>query len=398
MTTSNPLPAASTAIVTADQYALSVRKPPALPPLALTELARAQALSTSLVPSEDHLGDIIKFGSEVQAALADISKRMLAGVRGKTLDEVLQLSDGVLGQVRQLNLDELSPMARRTRFLLKESAAAIKQRIARFFKGFELVSRQLDRQEAEIFRKEAEAAQRYHALAELERATRQLMLDARVSAAAIDLFLSSNSGAAELDRRQQRVAAELAAAQSETRSVDFVIVTAAERYAKYLERVEMKRTSLQQAVLAAYQSEITIRMLQDNENIIRQRLSDVRTDLLPQWRTRITLAYNAYVQQGIAQFVKGLQSAEAELRVKTGDQLVQTANSVAELMTRQVFDPAAMQYHQDRLIAALETLKLASTEARRLRDTAEDSMKRSIDELGAAVAATAAPESRDHRG
>ncbi len=346
------------------------------------------------------LGDIIKFGGDVQTALADISKRMLAGVRSKTLDEVLQLSDGVLGQVSLLNLDELSPMARRTRFLLKESAAAIKQRIARFFRGFELVSRQLDRQEAEIFRKEAEAAQRYHALAELERATRKIMLDARVGAAAIDLFLNSDSGTAELERRQQRVAKEMAAAQSETRSVDFVIVTAAERYGKYLERVEMKRTSLQQAVLAAYQSEITIRMLQDNENIIRQRLSDVRIDLLPQWRTRITLAYNAYVQQGIAQFVKGLESAEAELRIKTGDQLVQTANSVAELMTRQVFDPAAMKYHQDRLIAALETLKLASTEARRLRDTAEDSMKRSIDELGAAVATTAtsqaSPEDRDY--
>ena len=392
MTTSNPVPAASTAIVTADQYALSVHKPPALPPLAPTEMARAVALSTSLAPSEDHLGDIIKFGSEVQTALADISKRMLVGVRTKTLDEVLQLSDSVLGQVRQLDLDELSPIARRTRFLLKESAAAIKQRIARFFRGFELVSRQLDRQEAEIFRKEAEAAQRYHGLAELERATRKIMLDARVAAAAVELFLNSESGMAELARRQQRVAAEMAAAQSETRSVDFVVVTAAERYGKYLERVEMKRTSLQQAILAAYQSEIAIRMLQDNENIIRQRLSDVRTDLLPQWRTRITLAYNAYVQQGIAQFVKGLERAEAELRMKTGDQLVQTANSVAELMTRQVFDPVAMKYHQDRLIAALETLKLASTEARRLRDTAEDAMKRSIDELGAAVATTAASQ------
>lgn len=379
-----------TVLMAADRYMTSGRQAPALPPLAPGELERARELAASLVPTEERLGDIVKFGGEVQSALAEISKAMLAGVRVKALDEVMDLSEAVLSQVRVLDLDELVPTARRTLFVLKESAAAIRQRIARFFRGYELVSRRLDRHEAELFRKEAEAARRFQAYAELERVTRKLMRDARVGVAALELFLDGEHGQTELERRQRSVAEERAAAERENRSIDFVILTAAERYGKYVERVEMKRTSLQRVVLSAYQSEIAIRLVQDNENVIRQKLSDVRTDLLPQWRTRIALAYNAYVQQGMAAFVKGLERAEAELHVKTADQIAHSAESAADLLTTQVFDPAAMKYYQGKLISALETLKTASSEARRIREAADEAMQRSIDELGAAAAAISA--------
>jgi uncharacterized protein YaaN involved in tellurite resistance len=384
----------SRAMVTAEDYALSMRRPPALPPLSEAERARARELGASLTPTDDRLGDIVQFGSDVQTALAEISKGMLAGVRVKALDEVLQLSDGVLGQVRQLDLGELSPVARRTLLWLRESAGAIRQRVARFFRSYELVSRQLDRQEAEIFRKEAEAAQRFHGSAELERATHRVLLDARIGVAAIEGFLAGEHGWAELERRQQDLREEQAAAARQNRSVDFAAITSAERYAKYVERVEMKRASLQQLVLSAYQAEITLRMLQDNENVIRQKLSDIRTDLLPQWRARIAIAYNAYLQQGIAEFVKGLDRAESQLRMQTANQIEKAATSVADLLTRPAVDPAAIKYHQDKLIGALETLKAASIEARRIRAAAEATTQRSLDELGEHVATIASTPPR----
>ncbi len=379
-----------TMLVTASQYAAVVRRPPALPPLSEADLARARALAASLPVTDDRLGDMINLGNSAQTALAEISKEMLAGVRVNALNEVLRLSDGVLAQVRQLRLEDLSPAARRSLFVLRESAAAIRRRVGSFFRGYAQVSRQLDRQEAEIFQKEAEATRRYHADARLEQGARQVMLNARIAGAAIELFLSSKNGWDELERRQQIVAEEQAAAAHEQRAIDVSLLPTAERYARYLERVEMKRTSLQRAILSAYQSSITLRMLEDNENIIRQKLGDIRTDLLPQWRLLITIAYNAYVQQGVTEFVQRLERTEAAIRTQTADQIAKTADSVADLMTRQVFDPVAMKYQQDKLIGALETLRAASIEARRIRDAAEETMKRSMDELGEALAANAA--------
>jgi uncharacterized protein YaaN involved in tellurite resistance len=318
-------------------------------------------------------------------ALAEITKEMLAGVRVKAMDEVLHLSDGVLAQVRLLRLEDLSPVARRIWLGLAEPAAYIRRRVANFFRGYTLVSQQLDRQEAEIFRKEAEATQRYHANARLEQATRQVMQDARIALAAIELFLAGERGQAELARRQRVAADEQAASVRESRPADMAVITAAERYARFLERVEMKRTSLHRVLLSAYQSSLTLRMLEDNENLVRQKLSDIRTDLLPQWRMLITIAYNAYLQQGVAEFVRRLERTESDLRKQTADQVEQTATTVADMMTRRVFDPAAMKYQQDRLIGALETLKAASIEARQIRAEAEATMQRSMDELSEAV-------------
>lgn len=367
------------------------QKPPALPPLPEADLRRAQALAASLAVPEERLGDLISLGTGTQAALAEVTKAMLAGVRVNALDEVLQLSDGVLAQVRLVRLEDLSPAARRWLFWLVEPAAFIRRRVAKFFRGYTLVSRQLDRQEASIFAKEAEATQRYHADARLEQAARQVMLDARIGVAAIELFLSGPQGWPELDRRQRAAADERAAAARDNRAVDMTVVTAAERYAKYLERVEMKRTSLQRASLSAYQGSLTLRMLEDNENVIRQKLSDIRTDLLPQWRMLITIAYNAYVQQGVGGFVRSLERMEADLRRQTADQVEQAAATMADLVTRPVFDPAALKYQQDKLVGALETLRAASAEARQIRAAAEATLQRSMAELSEAAAGLAAP-------
>lgn len=379
----------STATLTLQDYSIATHKPLSLPPLSEAETARARDLVSGLIPSDDRLGEIVRFGSDVQTALAQVSKGMLTGVRVNTLDEVMRLSERVLTHVQHVDLECLSPTPRRTWVILRESAAAIRRRVARFFRGFSLVSQQLDRQEAELFRKEADATQRFRANAELEKAALQVMRDARIRLAAIEFFLQGDYGWIELERRQHAVAAEKAAAARDNRSVDLLALSGAERYGKYLDRVEMKRTSLQKVTLAAYQSGITLRMLQDNENVIRQKLSDVRHDLLPQWRTLIGIAYNAYLQQGIAEFVNGLESAEAAVRTQTADQLTRTATAVAGMMTRQVFDPVSMKYQQDKLIEALETLKAATAEARKIREAAEDSIRKSLDDLGEAVAAVA---------
>jgi uncharacterized protein YaaN involved in tellurite resistance len=167
-----------------------------------------------------------------------------------------------------------------------------------------------------------------------------------------------------------------------------MILASADRYAKYIERLEGKATSLQQVILSAYQTSITLRMMGDNENVIRQKLSDIRTDLLPQWRTLIAIAYQAYQQQGIAQFVEDLATAESDLRYKVADRIKLTSQGVAHLMTRPVLDVESMRYYNDKLVQSLDILKTASMEAKKIRDTAELEMRGLIGNLGDEVSST----------
>jgi uncharacterized protein YaaN involved in tellurite resistance len=381
-------PKETNSIVTMQQYSKEIKRSPALPPLSDTDMARARELSRALIRTEDQLDDIVVFGSDAHNAVAQITRDMLRGVRVNAMDDVIHISDHALVQINALDLGDLTPAARRFLLVLHESTAAIKHRIEKFFRGYELVNSRLEYLVADILAKETEATKRYYADVELEKGTFDVMLDARIKLAAIRLFLNGDYGYEELDRRQKLVAEEQAAAGRENRSVDFVIVAAAERYAKYIERLEMKAASLSQAILSAYQTGVTIRMMGENENIIRQKLVEVRTELVPQWRTLIAIAYSAYQQRGIAAFVGRVQDAEGELRRKVADQLEMATNGVADMVTRQTFDPEAMIYYHDKLVKSLETLKTASMEARKIRSAAEAFTEEHIAKLGAAVAAT----------
>jgi uncharacterized protein YaaN involved in tellurite resistance len=378
----------STSIVTAQQYSREVRKSPALPTLSKENMERASKLAKALVRSEDRLDDIVTFGSDAQAAAAQITKDMLGGVQIRTMDEVIRLSEGVLSELKTLNIGDLAPSARRILFLIHETTRDIEQRIRNFFRKYELVNTRLDRQEADIFAKEAASTERYYRDAELAKSTFTILLDARIKAMAIKIFLDGEHGYAEPERRRLAVAGEKEAAKRENRSVDYLIIASADRYAKYIERLEGKAASLQRVILSAYQTSITLRMMGDNENVIRQKLSDIRTELLPQWRTLIAIAYQAYQQQGIAQFVGDLATAESELRYKVADRLEQTAQSVADLMTQPIIDVAAMRYYNDKLVSSLDILKTASMEAKKIRDAAEAEMRGLIGQLGEEAAST----------
>lgn len=371
------------------EQAMDIMKPvPSLPPLSDADMQRARVLSRTLIRRDDQLDDIVVFGNDAQSALAQISKDMLRGVRATTLDDVIQLSDGVLVEINALNLGDLAPAARRYLLILRESAAAIQHRVERFFTRFDLVNSRLDRVEAEIFAKETASTQRYYADSEMGRAAVDVILEARIKLAAIKLFLNGDYGYVELDRRREAVAQESAAADREHRAADFLLISAAERYARYLERLEMKAASLEQLILSAYQTTVTLRMMQDNESIIRQKLSDIHMEVLPQWRHLITIAYQAYLQHGTAKFVQQIAESERDLRMRVADRIEGAAVEIATLKSRQTFDLEAMAYYNDKLIHSLEILKTASIEAKKSRDVAEESINRLIEDLTTRLTST----------
>ncbi len=377
------------AIVTVQQYSHELQKAPALPPLSSENQRRAVELASHLRRTEDQLDDIVTFGSDAQAAIARISKEMLAGVRVGALEEVIRLSDGVLAEIHSLDLADLLPSARPVLTFFRETKAAIKQRIRNFFRRYQLVNTHLDRQEADVFAKQAASTERFHRDKALAKATLDALLDAQVKATAIKLFLDGDYGFAESDRRLQALNCEREAARIENRAMDMLIPAAADRHGKYLDRLQEKAFSLTRLMHSAYQMNVTLRMLGDNENAIRQKLSDVRTDLLPQWRALIAVAYQAYQQQGIAQIVERLSLEEAGLRRQGGDQMEETAKRMASMMRNSGIDVEALRYYGEKLTRSLDILRTASFEATKIRNTAETEIHKLMSDMEQAVAAAA---------
>ena len=54
----------------------AIKRPPALPPLSQADMNRAAQLAQGLVRDEARLDDIVTFGSDAQAAAAQVTKDM----------------------------------------------------------------------------------------------------------------------------------------------------------------------------------------------------------------------------------------------------------------------------------------------------------------------------------
>src|SRR5512140_1368390 len=134
----------------------------ALPPLSKRDAARAAALAKELVRSDDHLDDLVTFGSDAQEAAARITKDMLAGVRLGTVEDVMKTSDSVLAELRTVDVGDLFPSARRIFWIIREMPPMIRRRIRDFFRRYELIGSHLDRLEAEIFACIAAATDSYN--------------------------------------------------------------------------------------------------------------------------------------------------------------------------------------------------------------------------------------------
>jgi len=314
---------------------------------------------------------------------------MLRGVRVGTLDDAIQLSDGILKELDTLNLGELSAAARKVLFIFEETTAAIKHRVEKFFTRWQMVNTRLERMDADVFRKQIESTERYNQDSALTRTNYEILRDAHVMLMAIKIFLDGEQGYQELARRQQLAAAENETARRENRAVDFLIIIAADRYKKYVDRLERRATALLQMLVSAYQMSLAITQMADQENVIRQELSDIRTDLLPMWKINIVVAYQAYQQHGIMRFMDQLRDAEEDIRMKTADQIEQSARDIAATQSRP-FDVGVARYCNDKLINSLEILKTASAEARKQRQAAEASGSELIRQLGEAAASVAA--------
>lgn len=378
------------AIIKAAQYEQELsklHKREGLPPLSGEDMARAEEQAMQLIRSEERLDDIVTFGDETQTAMAAISKEMLKGVRLGTLDEIVKLSDDVLSGLHTIDVADLVPQARPVLWILRETAGMIRRRIKEFFRRFQLVNAYLDRQAADINAKEWASTERFNQDKALAKASLHALQEARIKATAITLFLDGECGHLEADRRLEAVNREKQTAQAEGRAMDYLMVASADRYAKYVERLESKHTGLYKAQTTAYAIHRASLMMGDNESVIRQKLHDLNTEMLPQWRTMIAVAYQAYQQAGIAQFIRRLNEEEGRLWDVMGRQIDLTARQIAELMTGEVIDVNALRRYHQRLTNALDTLKTASVESKKIRGRAEEEMQKLMSEVSEAATA-----------
>jgi len=299
---------------------------------------------------------LLRFGAEAQQRLTAVSERMLEGVRGKDL--------GAAGTALAAMIDTLRG------FDTTADAAGSRQWLRRLLGRGDAVARVL--REYEQVREQIERIS-----LELERHKHELLTDVtaldRLYAATLDQFraleryiVAGERKLAELDERVLPAQTAQTEASGDPLAAQRLRDLRAAR-----DQLERRIHDLRLTRQVAMQALPSIRLVQDNDKALIEKIDSTLINTVPLWRQQLAQAVTIQRSARAAAAVQAASDLTNQLLVSNAEQLRQ-ANAVARRQSeRGLFD--------------LEAIKTAN---RALRDTIEDSL-RSADEGRRARAAAA---------
>ncbi len=366
-----------------------------LPRLSAAQLELARKLAPTLVPKGSGVYNPVNLSlaEAARSKLSEVSRQLLDGVTLKDMQEASLLADQVTDIIEDLRVEDLSPEPREGKvlWLIKtvEDAKSIIRRIQEFFKRYQETNTVIDRVIKKTEDQQVDHLATHKSLLRMYENNWSLFHDLRVSLAAVKLFLDSDAGYPERERRNQVAKEEVEAAEREQRDPDQVVIQAATDYQAYIERAEMYATTLSGAIVDAYQKGVAINMLAGNELVIVQGLDSLAKSVIPGWRDMLALGWAAYKAKGAVAFINSIKATDTKLREQKAKMIGQAVVQIAALKKSTTYDPASMKLLNDALISGLTVLKKASAEGKNIRDAAEATNADLVLQLSKVVANTA---------
>lgn len=354
-----------------------------------TEPAERQAIDTLI--QEIDLNDshsLLYFGAPAQQQLASISDDMLEGVRNKDTGPAGEALNQMVGTVRGFDLGNLDPNHKPGFFarLLGKTKP-----VAQFLQRYEKVRDQID------------------AIGdELEQHKTQLLTDIT----SLDRLYTANL---EYFHHLERY---IVAGEEKLRQLDEEKIPAMEREASESEAVieaqrlrdlRANRDALERRVhdlkltrQVAMQSLPSIRLVQENDKGLINKIVSTTANTLPLWRTQLAQAVTVHRSREAASSIRAASDLTNELLKANAENLKQGNAEARREIERGVFDIEAVKQANAALIETIEESLQIADEGRRKRadaavqlETLESELRRTLVSASAQVAPKpAAPVTR----
>lgn len=351
-----------------------------------TELQPAPSDSRAADPEEvtralaeldmNDTASILYFGSRAQEQLTEVSDTMLEGVRNKDVGPAGNALGEMVSTLRGFDVRRLDPSKERK---LVDRLLGAPKPLARFLQSYEKVRRQID------------------AIGDqLERHKGELMVDI----ASLDRLYTATLG------YFHHLAAYIEAGDRKLRELDAQLVPALERdvettgdvlKAQQLRDVRAARDDLERRVhdlkltrQVAMQSLPSIRLVQQNDKSLVNKITSVLANTVPLWRTQLAQAVTILRSRDAGTTLREATDLTNELLTANADNLRQANAEVRREVERGIFDIEAVKKANEQLIATIEESLQIADEAKRRRADAEHELQTCETELRNALAAARA--------
>ncbi len=343
---------------------------PAILPQEQTELQKALAE----LDIKDRTS-IIYFGASAQEELDEISNRMIDGVKNKDTGRVGAVLNEMISAIKGFDIDELNP--NRELPWYKKLFGGTKP-LAKFIQGYEEVRDQIDQ-----------------IANNLEEHRSRLMTDV----VALDKLYEANLNffrkleiyieAGEIKKRE--LAQEIIPQYEErAKDNDMLAIQELKEIRAYADDLERRVHDLRLSRQVAMQSLPSIRLIQDNDKSLINKISSTLINTVPLWRNQLAQTVTIFRSHESAKALKNASDLTNELLEKNAEGLREANKEIRTQMERGVFDIESIKKANTTLIETLNDSLRIADEGKANRLKALEELEKTERELKEALLATKA--------
>ncbi len=308
---------------------------------------------------------IIEFGGGVQKQMADFSDSVLQNVRTHDLGEVGGMLSGVITELKSFNPDEEKEKGGLFGLFKKE-----KKKISEIKAGYDKASVNVD--------KVAQALQQ-HQITLLKDVDMLDKMYASNLAYYKQLSMYIAAGKEKIAKVQTvDIPAAKAKAQASGLAED---AQAAKDLEDQLNRFEKKIHDLELTRMVALQTAPQIRMIQNNDTIMVEKIQSTIVNTIPLWKNQMVLALGLNDSVQAARAEAEVTNMTNQLLTHNAEMLKQTTIETAKASERGIVDMETLKHTNQQLISTLDEVAKIQSEGREKRAQAETELRQLEDEL-----------------
>ena len=187
------------------------------------------------------------------------------------------------------------------------------------------------------------------------------------------------AGKLAIEKAKNETLPELEAKARETGSVEDA--QAAQDYADMITRFEKKIYDLELSRTVCLQSAPEIRMVQNSDTIMSEKIRSTIVNVIPMWKTQMVLALNNYHTQKAIEAQQAVTEATNEMLKKNAESLHQSTVDTAKASERGIVDIETLQHTNQELITAIDEIIQIQEDGKVARAEAEKELARIEQEL-----------------
>ena len=305
---------------------------------------------------------VLSYGASAQRKVSDFADGALQSVRGKDMGETGQVLTSLIVELKHNG---------------EEKQGIFSKLFGSAEKNFEKLKAQYSTTEANIDRLvkilEGHEEQLLKDIVQLDKLYDKNKLYFK------EVSMYIEAGKLRLEKARNEELPVLQAKAKETNAPEDV--QAAQDFADMITRFEKKLYDLELSRTVCLQSAPEIRMVQNSDQIMSEKIHSTIINVIPMWKTQMVLALNNYHTQKAIEAQNAVTEATNEMLRKNAEALHQSTVETARASERGIVDIETLQHTNQQLISALDEIQQIQADGKIARANAEKELARIEQEL-----------------